>query len=167
MGSAYLHATNQPDRMKQTWPAEEAEDEAFDEVCCLPCGSREGATAMLAHLEWYLDAVSSHPTRPRLAASDVTLARVRMSDMRLVLGDVAPASSASIMAAIQAHRVAWLAFVAAPGQDVIGFDAWWELSLVPDEAADTVLATPCGDRHGAAALVAHVRWGSWRWPTTT
>ncbi|TXM69972.1 hypothetical protein [Methylobacterium sp. WL120] len=158
MGSAYFQASNQPERMKLKWPAEEAEDEAFDEVSCLPCGSREGAAAMLAHLEWYLDAVSAHPTRHRLAPSDVTLARVRMSDMRLVLGDVAPVSSAPILAAIEAHRAAWLAYLAAPGRDVLGFDAWWALRLPPDAAADTVLATPCGDRHGAAALVAHVRW---------
>lgn len=48
--------------------------------------------------------------------------------------------------------------MAAPGRDVIDLDAWWAVSVVADAAADLVLATPCGDRDDADALVAHVRW---------
>lgn len=158
MSSAFLQATDQSERMQLMWPAEDAEDEAFDELLRLPCGSREGAASMLAHLEWYASVVSSHPKRRKLTGSDGALVRVRMADMRLVLGLEAPTSPAPVLAAIEAHRAAWQVYTAAPRRNVIGFDAWWAFSVAADAAADAVLEMPCGDRHGAKALDAHAQW---------
>jgi hypothetical protein len=158
MTTAFLHATDQSERLQWVWPPEDAEDEAFDEITRLSCGSREGAAAMLAHLEWYLEAHPSHPKQPVLSPAEATLVRVRMADMRLLLGHAAPTSPAPILSGIEVHRAAWLAFVAVPGRDVIGREAWRALDVASDAAADAVLEMPCGDKQGAAALVAHTRW---------
>ena len=81
------------------------------------------------------------------------MTHARIPDFMPAPGAVRVVASDPILAAIQAHAEAWSVFQVAPGGV-----ASERAETAMQEALEHLLATPCGSRFGALALVRHLRW---------
>jgi hypothetical protein len=155
VSEAFLDASGQEYRKKLMWPAKEAEGEAAGDLLYTACGTRDGAEALVAHLQWYL------APRPGLSehfepsfADDL---RARTADLLVLLGKKAPSSSSPIRAAIAEHRAAWEALWAAPPKEEGWDEAWWSVLCEARGRTGALLEVPCGNRAGARVLLKHLR----------
>lgn len=155
VSEAFLDASGQEYRKKLMWPAQEAEGEAAGDLLYTACGSRDGAEALVVHLQWYL------ASRPGLSehfepsfADDL---RVRTADLLMLLGKKAPSSSSQIRAAIAEHRAAWEALRTAPPKADGWDEPWWSVLCEARGTTGALLEVPCESRAGARALLKHLR----------
>ncbi|MCJ2065886.1 hypothetical protein MKK63_24725 [Methylobacterium sp. J-088] len=81
------------------------------------------------------------------------MTHARIPDFTPAPGAVRVVASDPILAAIQTHAEAWSVFQVAPGGV-----ASERAETAMQEALEHLLATPCGSRFGALALVRHLRW---------
>ncbi|MCE4224916.1 hypothetical protein HCU64_14225 [Methylobacterium sp. C25] len=149
--SAAFDAAGETEWKQQDWGARDAESQAAWIVLKTPCGSREGAAALVEHLEWYLAADTQHPGGD--GPDSVEANSARLADLRMLLGAGPETAEGPMLAAIEANRSAWSALLAAAAERG---DARWEAEGEARSTAYEIKETSCGSRAGAAALREHL-----------